>query len=119
MRPKFDPRARKIPLGRAWQSSPVFLPGVSHGQTGLEGYRVAKCQPRLKQLSTHRINGIFKNIFLIGTICEKVKTRTCLINILSATQQHYCEIQTKNTVSAHYRVNQQPSINLGNNYKAK
>lgn len=52
------------------------------------------------------------------TICKKTKTRVCLINILSATQQHYCEIQTKNTVSTDCRAKQQPSISQGNNYKA-
>ena len=34
----FDPRVRKIPWKRAWQPSPVFLPGESHGQRSLEGY---------------------------------------------------------------------------------
>ena len=28
----FDPWAGKILLRRAWQSTPVFLPGESHGQ---------------------------------------------------------------------------------------
>ena len=29
---------RKIPLRRAWQPTPVFLPGESHGQRSLVGY---------------------------------------------------------------------------------
>ena len=29
-RPKFDPLVRKIPWRRAWQPTPVFLPGESH-----------------------------------------------------------------------------------------
>ena len=28
----------KIPWRRAWQPTPVFLPGESHGQRGLVGY---------------------------------------------------------------------------------
>jgi len=28
----------KIPWRRAWQPTPVFLPGESHGQRSLEGY---------------------------------------------------------------------------------
>jgi len=28
----------KIPCKRAWQSTPVFLPGESHGQRSLAGY---------------------------------------------------------------------------------
>ena len=34
----FDPWVRKIPLRRAWQPSPVFLPGESHGQRSLADY---------------------------------------------------------------------------------
>ena len=37
MRPGFDYRVRKIPWRRAWQPSPVFLPGESHGQRSLAG----------------------------------------------------------------------------------
>jgi len=35
---RFDPWVRKIPRRRAWQPTPVFLPGESHGQKSLEGY---------------------------------------------------------------------------------
>ena len=34
----FNPWVRKIPWRRAWQPTPVFLPGESHGQRSLEGY---------------------------------------------------------------------------------
>ena len=34
----FDPWVRKIPWRRAWQPTPVFLPGESHGQRSLVGY---------------------------------------------------------------------------------
>ena len=34
----FDPWVRKIPWRRAWQLTPVFLPGGSHGQRSLVGY---------------------------------------------------------------------------------
>ena len=37
-RPRFDPWVGKIPWRRAWQPTPVFLPGESHGQRRLEGY---------------------------------------------------------------------------------
>ena len=38
-RRRFDPWVGKIPRRRAWQPTPVFLPGESHGQRSLEGYR--------------------------------------------------------------------------------
>ena len=35
---RFNPWVRKIPWRRAWQPTPVFLPGKSHGQRSLAGY---------------------------------------------------------------------------------
>ena len=35
---RFSPWVRKIPWRRAWQPTPVFLPGKSHGQRSLVGY---------------------------------------------------------------------------------
>ena len=37
-RHRFDPWVRKIPWKRAWQSTPVFLPGEFHEQRNLVGY---------------------------------------------------------------------------------
>ena len=37
-RHRLDPGIRKIPWRRAWQPTPVFLPGESHGQRSLAGY---------------------------------------------------------------------------------
>ena len=34
----FSPWVGKIPWSRAWQHTPVFLPGESHGQRSLVGY---------------------------------------------------------------------------------
>ena len=36
-RPGFDPWVGKIPWRRAWQPTPVLLPGESHGQRNLAG----------------------------------------------------------------------------------
>ena len=48
---RFDPWVGKIPWRRAWQPTPVFLPGESHGQRSLGGvgwrgtvHRVTKSQ---------------------------------------------------------------------------
>ena len=37
-RHRFDPWVRKVPWGRKWQPTPIFLPGKSHGQRSLTGY---------------------------------------------------------------------------------
>ena len=36
--PGFDPWVGKSPWRKAWQPTPVFLPGESHGQRNLMGY---------------------------------------------------------------------------------
>ena len=43
-RHEFDPWVRKIPWMRAWQPTPIFLPGEFHGQRSLAGY--SPCGPR-------------------------------------------------------------------------
>ena len=39
----FDPWVRKIPWRRAWQPTPVFLPGESHRQRSLVGCSPEGC----------------------------------------------------------------------------
>ena len=41
---QFDLWVGKIPWRRAWQPTPVFLPGESHGQSNLEGYNPYSCR---------------------------------------------------------------------------
>ena len=43
-RHRFDPWVRKVPWRRAWQPTPVFLPGESHGQRSLAGYGPWDCK---------------------------------------------------------------------------
>ena len=54
-RPRFEPWVRKTPWRRAWQPTPVFLPGESHWQRSLWAtvQGITKGQTHLKQLSTH------------------------------------------------------------------
>ena len=43
-RPKFNPWVGKIPWRRAWQPTPIFLPGKSYGQRSLAGYSPWGCK---------------------------------------------------------------------------
>ena len=43
-RHRFDPWVGKIPWRRAWQPTPMFLPGESHGQRNLMGYSPWGCK---------------------------------------------------------------------------
>ena len=40
----FDPWVGKIPWRKAWQPTPVFLPGEFHGQKSLVGYTLWGCK---------------------------------------------------------------------------
>ena len=40
----FSPWVRKIPWRRKWQPTPVFLPGIFHGQRSLAGYCPWRCK---------------------------------------------------------------------------
>ena len=52
-RPGFEPWVGKIPWRRKWQSTPVLLPGKSHGQRSLVGYSlwVAKSRTQLSDFT--------------------------------------------------------------------
>ena len=52
-RDAFHPWVRKIPWRRAWQPTPVFLPGESHGQRSLVGYSTRGCKESDTSESTH------------------------------------------------------------------
>ena len=54
-RHKFDPWVRKIPWSRKWQPTPIFLPGKSHRQMSLVGYRPSGCKESdtTKRICTH------------------------------------------------------------------
>ena len=54
----FDPRNGQIPWRRAWQPTPVFLPGESHGQRSLVGYSPWGC----KQSDTNQWLNKYKTV---------------------------------------------------------
>ena len=82
-RPGFDPWVGKIPWRRAWQPTPGFLPGESHGQRSLEGYSswVAKSWIRLKRQHAHMHAGNLKT-------CTPA---TQTVHILACTRRSTCK----------------------------
>ena len=54
-RHRFDPCVRKTPWSRKWQPAPIFLPGKSHRQRSLVGYRPSGCKEldTTKPICTH------------------------------------------------------------------
>ena len=61
-RPGFSPWVRKIPWRRAWQPTPVFLPGKFHGQRSLEGYSLLghKESGMTEAICMHTLTPIFE-----------------------------------------------------------
>ena len=51
----FSPWVGKIPWGRKWQPTPVFLPGKFYGQRSLMGYTMKSLKSQTR-LSTTIIN---------------------------------------------------------------
>ena len=52
----FDPWVGKIPWREKCQSTPVFLPGESHGQRSLVGYSPRGCK---ESDTTERLHSLF------------------------------------------------------------
>ena len=74
-RREFDPWVGKIPWRRAWQPASLLLPGKSHGQSSLVGYR-----PWGRKESR-------RDISVLHTYpCQKKPSKTCVSHLFKA----YC-----------------------------
>ena len=68
---KFDLWVWKIPWRRAWQPTPVFLPGESHGQRSNRVHRITKNQTWLKWISMHSHTTIHLKEKQSSHVCKK------------------------------------------------
>ena len=83
-RHRFHPWVRKIPWRRAWQPTPVFLPGESHGNRGAwqaTVHRVINSRTRLKWLSTCEWKAVLWDFFFLSPIVE-IKFPLNILNYL-------------------------------------
>ena len=77
----FGPQTRKIPWKRAWEPTPVFLPGESHGQRSLAGYSPQGCKESdtTEQLSTAQHNPVLlKQIVGKDPLQERKQKYVCM-----------------------------------------
>ena len=77
--PGFDPWIGKIPWRRKWQSTPVLLPGKSHGQRSLVGYSP---WGRKESDTAERLH-------LTSVKCPKARLLQLLIPGMSTRGQHF------------------------------
>ena len=59
LRPRFDPWVGKIPWGKEWLPTLVFLPGESHGLRSLAGYSPWVSESDMTEQLTHTHTHIF------------------------------------------------------------
>ena len=71
----FDPRAREIPWRRAWQPTPIFLSGESHGQRSLAVYTL---WGRKESDTTERLTHNAKSAPIINAV---YKIQKVLVNL--------------------------------------
>ena len=92
----FDSWIGKIPWRRAWQPTPVFLPGELQGQTSLEAtvQRVAKSQTQLKWLKTAQHTHIYIRLFQNSWVVPDTKVTYCMIPLIWNVQNK--QIQRQN-----------------------
>ena len=101
MRHRFDPWVGKIPWRRAWQPTPVFLPGESHGQRSLVGYSpcghkeaVTKSWTQLKWLSTWVVKKQTDPFFLLRDL-EFTYTGSQVLRFLKLLVLNYYFLEDK------------------------
>ena len=72
-RPGFDPQVGKIPWGREWQPTQVFLPGESPGCLKGGSEREEKYSIYLKKQTNKKKTKVitFKEICFVSTICNR------------------------------------------------
>ena len=91
------PGVKKIPWRQAWQPTPVFLPGKSHGQRSLAGYNpwVCKSWRQPKQLSTHAppYDSEFEFQFCFGEIQNNLNCGSQLFSsAFRGVQSEHCSL---------------------------
>ena len=96
----FDPWVEKAPWRKAWQPTPVFLPGESHGQRAWQDtvHGVTRSQTLLKGLSAHKV-GQQKKAGRWG-VGRKRKLFLCLPIPISLTPRAIIFFQPQDILSA-------------------
>ena len=86
---RFDPWGGKIPWRRAWQPTPVFLPGKSHGQ-GLVGYspKGLKESDTTERLCT-QTQQLCEKIHIKAEHSDWHTLRTCSVLVLPKSGQNH------------------------------
>ena len=126
-RRRFDPWVGKIPWRRAWQPTPVFLPGESHGQRSLVGYTPwgRKESDMSEHLSTQELELCDFTAEGVGSIpgwgtqipqatrhCQKINKHTQLMSTLFWKWEHNVKSSVVNSQTPWQPVDYNPEVVL-------
>ena len=89
--PRFDPWIGKIPWRRAWQSTPVLLPGESHRQRSLAGYSPWACEESDTTEVTNTHSQLTGNVVIVSGEQQRVSAIHAHICILPQTLLPFLE----------------------------
>ena len=78
----FDPRVEKIPWRRAWQPTPVFLPGESHGQRSFGGLQSTGLQRVRYMHVSVSMHACIENLVNIDWIFDDFKKLLFLFGVI-------------------------------------
>ena len=89
-----DPWVGKIPWRKAWQPTPVLLPGESHdrGAWWAAVHRVAKSQTRLKRLSMHQqvrrdLKVFLSTLWIFTLMAESEELKSLLMKVKEGSEK--------------------------------
>ena len=88
-RSRFNPWVGKISWSRKWQSTPVFLPGKSHGQRSLGGLQSMGLQRVTQDLVTpqHLYYSTHEDNYICVCVCASTCVYVCVCLVLSDSLQ--------------------------------
>ena len=97
----FDPWVGKIPWGRAWEPTPVFLPGESHGQKRLAGYGPHGHKDWSDLAHTHTSRMIIDTKILNKILGSQIIMLTILKGLYTLVKWDLSQGGKNNLISAH------------------
>ena len=98
----FDYWVKKSPWKRAWRPTPVFLPGESHGQRGLEVYSLEGCKELDMTEVTQHTHSVCKWIIQVSSDTENWRRALKARLAVSLLRKLFSRVITSHTLVPSY-----------------
>ena len=96
-RPGFDPWVRKIPWKRAWQPTPVSLPGESHRQRTIGLQRIRHNWSDLAHVCDKTTASLTLNRERLKVFSSNIRDKTRILSLTTLIWHSYCTSYTEQT----------------------